>query len=186
MTWSSDTGLGLLISCLSRTALISKCESKLILIVALKWFRSLESYLDKSERFLHWILSLWCLDLVICCVDSSQLCAVCYAMLSCFSRLWLWETLWTVALQAPLSMGFSRQEYWSGLPFPSPRDLPDPGIELSSLKSPVLADRFFTTSASWAEHFLSSGSLANSYLAFCHFKSEASGTSCQHFIWALR
>ena len=39
-------------------------------------------------------------------------------------------TLWTVACQAPLSMGFSRQEYWSGLPFPSPRDLPDPGIEL--------------------------------------------------------
>ena len=38
-------------------------------------------------------------------------------------------TLWTVAYQAPLSMGFSRQEYWSGLPFPSPGDLPDPGIE---------------------------------------------------------
>ena len=38
-------------------------------------------------------------------------------------------TLWTVAFQAPLSMGFSRQEYWSGLPFPSPGDLPDPGIE---------------------------------------------------------
>ena len=39
---------------------------------------------------------------------------------------------WTVAHQAPLSMGFSRQEYWSGLPFPSPEDLPDPGIELGS------------------------------------------------------
>ena len=38
-------------------------------------------------------------------------------------------TLWTVALQAPLSMGFSRQEYWSGLPFPSPGDLPNPGIK---------------------------------------------------------
>ena len=38
-------------------------------------------------------------------------------------------TPWTVAHQAPLSMGFSRQEYWSGLPFPSPGDLPDPGIE---------------------------------------------------------
>ena len=38
-------------------------------------------------------------------------------------------TLWTAALQAPLSMGFSRQDYWSGLPFPSPGDLPDPGIE---------------------------------------------------------
>ena len=39
-------------------------------------------------------------------------------------------TPWTVALQAPLSVGFPRQEYWSGLPFPSPRDLHDPGIEL--------------------------------------------------------
>jgi len=41
-------------------------------------------------------------------------------------------TLWTIAHQAPLSMGFLRQEYWSGLPFPSPGDLPDPGIELTS------------------------------------------------------
>ena len=47
----------------------------------------------------------------------------------------LFATLWTVALQAPLSMGFSRQEYWSGLPFPSPGDLPDPRIKL---RSPVL------------------------------------------------
>jgi len=48
------------------------------------------------------------------------------------SHIRLFATLWTVAHQAPLSMGFSRQEYWSGLPFPSPGDLPDPGIELSS------------------------------------------------------
>ena len=45
------------------------------------------------------------------------------------SRVRLFVTPWTVAYQAPLSMGFSRQEYWSGLPFPSPRDLPNPGIE---------------------------------------------------------
>ena len=51
----------------------------------------------------------------------------------------------TVALQAPLSMEFSRQEYWSGFPFPSPGDLPDPGIELTSLVSPALEARFFTT-----------------------------------------
>ena len=50
-------------------------------------------------------------------------------MLSRFSRVQLFVTLWMVALQAPLSMGFSRQNYWSGLPFPSPADLPDPGIE---------------------------------------------------------
>ena len=45
------------------------------------------------------------------------------------NRVQLFATPWTVAHQAPLSMGFSRQEYWSGLPFPSPGDLPDPGIE---------------------------------------------------------
>ena len=48
------------------------------------------------------------------------------------SRVQLFETPWTVAYQAPLSMGFSRQECWSGLPFSSPRDLPDPGIKLRS------------------------------------------------------
>ena len=58
-------------------------------------------------------------------------------------------TLWTIACQAPLSMGFSRQEYWSGLPYSPPGDLPDPGIKPSSLMSPALADRFFTTSATW-------------------------------------
>ena len=52
---------------------------------------------------------------------------------------------WTVALQAPLFMKFSRQEYWNGLPFPTPRDLPDPGIEPASLVSPALAGGFFTT-----------------------------------------
>ena len=53
----------------------------------------------------------------------------------------LFETPWTVACQAPLSMGFSRQEYWSGLPCPLPGDLPNPGIEPVSLMSPALADR---------------------------------------------
>ena len=49
------------------------------------------------------------------------------------SRVWLFATPWTVARQAPLSMGFSNQEYWSGLPFPSPGDLPNPGIEAGLL-----------------------------------------------------
>ena len=70
-------------------------------------------------------------------------------MLSCFSRVQLCVTVWTVAHQAPLSMGFSRQEYWSGQQCPSPGDLPDRGIEPMSLMSPELADRFFTTSATW-------------------------------------
>ena len=55
----------------------------------------------------------------------------------------------TVACQAPLSMGFSKQEYWNRLPFPPPGDLPKPGIEPVSLISPALAGRFFTTSATW-------------------------------------
>ena len=58
-------------------------------------------------------------------------------------------TLWTVAHQAPLSMGFSRQEYWSRLPCPPPADLPDPGIKSESLMSSALAGGFFTTCASW-------------------------------------
>ena len=48
------------------------------------------------------------------------------------SRVQLFATPWTVAYQAPPSMGFSRQEYWSGVPLPSPRDLPDPGVEPGS------------------------------------------------------
>ena len=58
-------------------------------------------------------------------------------------------TLWTTACQAPLSMGFSRQEYWNGLPCLPPGDLPDPGMEPMSVVSPALASRFFTSSATW-------------------------------------
>ena len=57
----------------------------------------------------------------------------------------LFATTWTVACQAPLSMGFSLQKYWSGLPFPPPADLSDPGIKSMSLASPALAGRFCTT-----------------------------------------
>ena len=57
----------------------------------------------------------------------------------------LFVTLWTVAHQASLSMEFSRQEYWSGLPFPTPGDLPDSGMELASLAAPALVGRFVTT-----------------------------------------
>ena len=53
-------------------------------------------------------------------------------------------TPWTIACQAPLSMDFSRQEYWSGLPLTTPEDLSNPGIETTSLRSPALAGRFFT------------------------------------------
>ena len=68
-------------------------------------------------------------------------------MLSHFIGVQLFATLWTVAHQAPLSMGFPRQEYWSGLLFPLPGYLPDPGIEPVSLMTPALAGGFFITSA---------------------------------------
>ena len=60
------------------------------------------------------------------------------------SRVLLFETPWTVAGQAPLSVGFSRQDYWSGLPFLSLGDLPYPGTDLASPVSPALAGGFFT------------------------------------------
>ena len=63
-------------------------------------------------------------------------------------------TLWTVALQAPLSIEFSRQEYWGGLLFPTPGDLPDPGNEPASLMSPALVGGFFTTGAIWEASLL--------------------------------
>ena len=68
-------------------------------------------------------------------------------MLSLFSYVWLCATLWTIAHQAPLSMGFSRQEYRSGLLCRPPGDLPEPGIELESLTSPAL--QVGSTSATW-------------------------------------
>ena len=70
------------------------------------------------------------------------------------SRVQLFATLWTVAHQAPLSMGFSCHDYWCGLLFPPPGDLPNTGIEPLSLMSPALAGRFFTTSATWEAQLL--------------------------------
>ena len=66
----------------------------------------------------------------------------------------LFVTPWLIAHEAPLPMGFCRQEYWSGLPCSPPGDLLDPGIEPMSLKSPALAGSFFTTSATWEAPFI--------------------------------
>ena len=87
--------------------------------------------------------------LVVVIATTISLC-----VLSHFNRVRLCVTPWTVAHQAPLSMGFSRQEYWTGLLFPSLGYLPDPGIEPPSLMSPALAGRFFTIRATWEAHFL--------------------------------
>ena len=74
---------------------------------------------------------------------------MCAKYLQLYSTFW---NLWTVSHQAPLSKGFSRQEYWSGLPCPPPGDLPDPGVELFSLVSSALVGWFSTISATWEAH----------------------------------
>ena len=74
-------------------------------------------------------------------------------MLSRFGRVLHFVTPRTVAHQAPLSMGFFRQDYWSGLPYSPLEDLPDPGTEPASPPSPALAGGFFTTSATWEAIF---------------------------------
>ena len=85
---------------------------------------------------------------LLLCSKLSQLDTyTCWAV--SLSRVCPFVTLWTVARQAPLSMGFSRPEYWSGSPCLSPGDLPDPGIKAASLMSPALAGSFFTNSATW-------------------------------------
>ena len=68
-------------------------------------------------------------------------------------------TPWTVVLQAPLSMGFSSQEYWSGLPYSPPGELPDPGMKTASLVAPALAGRLFTTKYSGTSVSMGSASL---------------------------
>ena len=81
---------------------------------------------------------------------------MCMYMLSRFSHIQLFVTTRTLAHQAPLSVGFSRQEYWSGLPCLLPVDLPDPENQPASLMSPALAGRFSTVSATWEALFLKS------------------------------
>ena len=83
-----------------------------------------ESYPDNSEIF-----TMWCVQLL--------------------NHVQLFATPWTVAHKSPLPMEFSRQEYLRRVPFPTPEDLPNPGIKPTSLTSPALAGRFFTTSATW-------------------------------------
>ena len=83
------------------------------------------------------------------------------------------------AYQAPLSMGFSRQEYWSGLLCPPPGDLPKPGIEPGSPMSPALAGGFFTTRATW-EFLWTNWSLliVNEYISWIYYFSPRKPSSC--------
>ena len=83
---------------------------------------------------------------------------------SCFSCFRLFATLQTIARQAPLSLGCSRQEHWSGFPFPPPRDLPELGLKPASLTSPAWAGRFFTTSTTWTSGPLQIGKVPSAFL----------------------
>ena len=84
------------------------------------------------------------------------------------------ETPWTVAHQAPLSMGFSRPEHWSGLPCPPPGGLPDPGVEPASLASLSLAAGFFITSTTWEA--------LNSEHSSCLFYKNLEPHSCSQHV----
>ena len=86
----------------------------------------------------------------------------------------LFTTLWTAACQAPLSIGFSGQEYWSGLPCPPPGDLPDPETETMSLMSPALAGGFFITGTTWETH------LSQWVLIKCEACKQRQRESCSH------
>ena len=98
----------------------------------------------------------------------------------------LFATPWTVAHQ-----GFSRQEYWSGLPCPPPRDLSDPGIKTTSLMSPALAGGFFTSRATWETHSshallnLSKGQLLSTQTQVQTLESSLPLLSSQIHIWSI-
>ena len=116
--------------------------------IAIKKQLSFNSYeasiLVVEERKQHF------LDVCVCMCVCVCVCVYIYIyILSHFSPIKLFATLWTITRQAPLSIGLSSQEYLSGLPCLPPGDLPDPGIKPLSLISPVLTGKFFTTCATW-------------------------------------
>ena len=78
-----------------------------------------------------------CVCVCVCARMRARICAL--------SHFQVFVSLWTIACQAPLSVGFSSQEYWSGFPFPPPADLPEPGIKPMSLASPALVGVFFSS-----------------------------------------
>ena len=113
-----------------KTTLLTFLHLNCVIWLSFAWW---STYINNSQLFPHLMYIFVC-------------------MLSRFSHVQLFATLWTIACQAPLSMGFFWQEYWSGLPCPPPEDLPDPGIEPMSLRSPELADGSFTTSTPGNPH----------------------------------
>ena len=99
-------------------------------------------WLFALARILKWVVISSSKGCIYVCICTRGVCALCAHSWSC---VWLLVTPWIVGHQAPLSMEFSRWEYWRGLPFPSPGDLPDPEIEYACSTSPALEGGFFTT-----------------------------------------
>ena len=144
--------------------LFKKCISDHVAAAAaksLQWCPTLCDPIDSSPDIcLRWWLencyrkSLYIVSIDVIMTDDQisklmGLTSLRVCMLSCFSRVRLFVTPWIIACQALLSMGFSRQEYWSGLPFPPPGDLPNLETEPVPLVSPTLAGGFIITSISW-------------------------------------
>ena len=102
------------------------------------------------------------------------------SLLCVLSHVWLFATPWTCSPQAPLFMEFSRQEYWSGLSFSTPGDLPDPGIKPMSAASPVLAGKLFTT-APPGKPWIKCYKCVNWVLRFSFFPHVNIQLSCHHF-----
>ena len=125
------------------------------LILCHTWWIFLPSYLGQSFHLNFFFSSPDTLE--------GHMEAICVC-LRARSLSWVWlGNPWTVACQAPLSMGFPRQGYLSGFPFPSPEDLPNPRIEPVSLASPALAVRFFNTATWEADSYLRSSRLEKGF-----------------------
>ena len=118
---------------------IGNCECEASLPYSHNWYSTTVEkwFVFFRHLFLYWLV--W---------QTGEKYRVCACLAACaLSRVRLSAIPWTVLCQAPLSMGFSRQEYWHGLPFPSPGDLSNSEIETLSLAFPALAGRFFTTAS---------------------------------------
>ena len=110
---------------------LSPPSSHMPLVINCSDFCLLSSYLNSTLFFMKSFLAITSSNTHI---DDSILCVwVCVCVRSCFSHVQLFVTLWIIARQAPLSMGFSRQQYWSGFPCPSPGHLSNPGMEPASI-----------------------------------------------------
>ena len=120
-------------------------------ILGNRYFKKQKSSLavaNAVEPQTSWLRHVWSLRSSFQALLEISCAALC--LLIHFSHVRLFLMQWTIACQALLSIGFSKQEYWSGLSCPPSGNLPNPGIEPTSLKSPALTDRFFITIATWA------------------------------------